>query len=152
MLYAITIQSHPVGKLEELSLGITTPSTRSLLSWMPTLPKHIDSLLTRAYSALNKLCLSKLKTTPSPESIFKLRTYALRCLVHTSAGTIEANNFCNQATRSLALRQEHPCERRRTDDEHDTSCIPRARQPCGIAVGQGIIHDSLHSMKRAMVL
>ncbi|KAF9553249.1 hypothetical protein CPC08DRAFT_237333 [Agrocybe pediades] len=84
MHYAITIQSQPVDKPEELSLGITTLSTHSLLSWMPTLSKHIDSLLTPAYSTLNKLCLSKPKTIPSPdsESIFKLRTYPLRCCAY----------------------------------------------------------------------
>ncbi|KAF9552923.1 hypothetical protein CPC08DRAFT_822591 [Agrocybe pediades] len=127
LLYAITIQSQAIDKLEELSLGITAPSTRSLLSWMPALSvlpsKHIDSLLTRTYSALNKLCSSKPKTSPSPSSIFKLRTYALRCLAHTSPGTIEASHFWNQAARfSAAFVKSTPAK----GEEQTTSMILHA--------------------------
>jgi separase len=70
----------------------------------------MDSLLTRAYTLLTKLALSPtpgpkthLKSTsavdPSPESIFILRMYALRCLVHTSPGTVETNMVWDQVNR-----------------------------------------------------
>jgi separase len=76
-----------------------------------TLPtKHMDSLLSRAYTSLTKLTSSPspnpklhLKSTPainaSHESIFILRMYALRCLIHTSPGTIETNMFWDQVVR-----------------------------------------------------
>ncbi|KAF9553254.1 hypothetical protein CPC08DRAFT_237548 [Agrocybe pediades] len=103
------------------------PSAHSLLPRMPTLSilpsKHIVSLLTRAYSTLNKLYLSKPKTPPSPESIFKLRTYALRCLVHTSPDAIEASHFWNQATRFSAAFVKSS---RVKGEEHSTITILHA--------------------------
>ena len=97
-----------------LATTLNSPSSTSLLAWVPSLTslptKHMDSLLTRAYTTLTKLALSPtpipkthLKSTsvvdPSPESIFILRMYALRCLVHTSPGTIETNMVWDQVAR-----------------------------------------------------
>ena len=99
-----------------LATTLNSPSSCScsLLAWVPSLTslptKHMDSLLTRVYTSLTKLALSptpipktqlKLTSTvdPSPESIFILRMYALRCLVHTSPGTVETNMVWDQVTR-----------------------------------------------------
>ncbi|KAF8878488.1 peptidase family C50-domain-containing protein [Gymnopilus junonius] len=85
--------------IDDLSNILVSPSTRSLLSWLPLftpLPsKHTDSLLTRTYTALTKLALH-LHHHPARQ---RGRTYALRCLIHTSPGTIEATTFWDQVTR-----------------------------------------------------
>ena len=97
-----------------LATTLNSPSSASLVAWVPSLTslptKHMDSLLTRAYTSLTKLAPSPtpipkthLKSTsavdPSPDSIFILRMYALRCLVHTSPGTVEANMVWDQVAR-----------------------------------------------------
>ncbi|KAH9478241.1 Separin [Psilocybe cubensis] len=114
LLYALIIKSHGSNSVDELSKSLSSPTTHSLLSWLPMLSalpaKHTDSLLTRAYTAVNKLCSTssslpptKSKAHPSPQSIFILRMYALRCLAHTTPGTIEANTFWDQATRYASV-------------------------------------------------
>ena len=100
--------------INALATTLNSPSSASLLAWVPSLTslptKHMDFLLTRAYTSLTKLALSPtpipkthLKSTsavdPSPESIFILRMYALRCLVHTSPGTVETNMVWDQVAR-----------------------------------------------------
>jgi len=116
-----------------------------MLSWMSdfsSLPtKHLDSLLTRAYTSLTKFCsssttvsrkpLPKAKLTvtsinptssPSPEALFHLRTYALRCLAYTSPGIVEGNTFWDQATKfaSLFIRATTTSP---VSEEHATSVI-----------------------------
>ena len=126
LLYALMLVSRPEcstpSSVQQLSTTLDSPSTFSLLSWLPDcslLPsKHLDSLLTRAYTALTKLCNSSttlkkapLKpkstnlptSTPSPEALFRLRVYALRCLAHTSTGVIEGKNFWDQATKFTSI-------------------------------------------------
>ena len=115
LLHAVIIYARS-GTITSNALATTlnSPSSTSLLAWVPSLTslptKHMDSLLTRAYTTLTKLALSPtpipkthLKSTsavdPSPESIFILRMYALRCLVHTSPGTIETNMVWDQVAR-----------------------------------------------------
>lgn len=100
--------------INALAKTLNSPGSASLLAWVPSLTslptKHMDSLLTRAYTSLTKLALSPtpvpkthLKSTsavdPSPESIFILRMYALRCLVHTSPGTVETSVVWDQVAR-----------------------------------------------------
>lgn len=117
LLHVLVVKTRPdkatSKSIEELASVLVSPTTRSLLHWFPdfaNLPaKHTDYLLTRAYSTLTKLC-SSFSTTPnkpdpklrvpipSPESLFTLRTYALRCLCHTSPGVIQAGTFWDQAT------------------------------------------------------
>ena len=115
LLHALIIYARS-GRITVNSLATTlnSPSPASLLAWVPSLTslptKHMDSLLTRAYTSLTKLALSPtpipkthLKSTsavePSPDSIFILRMYALRCLVHTSPGTVETNVVWDQVAR-----------------------------------------------------
>lgn len=75
----------------------TIAENASLLEWLPAfslLPaKSIDGLLTRTYTALNKLCN---KTRSDSRAVFTVRVYALRCLAHTSPGVIAANTFWDQ--------------------------------------------------------
>ncbi|KDR77139.1 hypothetical protein GALMADRAFT_66375 [Galerina marginata CBS 339.88] len=107
LVYALILKAQAENAIEELSSTLCSPIIRSLLSWLPILSalpaKHTDSLLTRAYTVLSKLCSSssagKPKAPPRPESIFIVRMYALRCLAHTTPGTIEANTFWDQATK-----------------------------------------------------
>lgn len=124
--YAIVLASRSASSntssIQDLSATLCSSSTHSLLDWMPlfySLPtNHKDSLLTRAYSALNKLCsfpvvpakpLSRSNvvveagSNPLAEHIFSLRMYALRCLAYTSPGIVEGKIFWDQANRSTAL-------------------------------------------------
>ena len=115
LLHALIIYARS-GKITTNALAeiLNSPNSSSLLEWVPSLTslpsKHMDSLLTRAYTSLTKLALSPtpvpkthLKSTsavdPSPESIFVLRMYALRCLVHASPGTAETNMVWDQVVR-----------------------------------------------------
>jgi separase len=124
LVYALVIKTQPHGTaskaIEDLVSVLSSPTRPSLLVWVPAFttlpPKHVDSLLTRAYTSLTKLCSfystpstppstvskSKSSTSPSPESLFTLRMYALRCLAHTSPGVIEVNTFWDQARRFAA--------------------------------------------------
>ena len=115
LLHAIVIYARSgTITVNALATTLNSPSSASLLAWVPSLTslptKHMDSLLSRAYTSLTKLALSPTpipkthsKSTssigPSPESIFSLRIYALRCLVHTSPGTIETNMVWDQVVR-----------------------------------------------------
>jgi len=126
LTYAIVLASRAAAStrssIQELSMILNSPSTHFLLDWMPlfsSLPtKQMDPLLTRAYTALNKLCsFPNVSTKPPPklksveeassntfsESVFSLRMYALQCLAHTSPGIVEGNTVWDQANRSAAL-------------------------------------------------
>ncbi|KAF8155999.1 cysteine peptidase C50 [Crassisporium funariophilum] len=121
LIVAANHDSPTPASIQALASTLVSPTTRSLLTWLPSFsclpPKHVDSLLTRAYTTLTKLCSSFVSPTPNPkppgriniqqvaatssachESIFSLRVYALSCLISTSSGTIEANMFWDQAT------------------------------------------------------
>ena len=115
LLHAVIIHARSGAiTINALATTLNSPSSPSLLAWVPSLTslptKHMDSLLTRAYTSLTKLALSPtpiskthLKSTsavdPSPESIFILRMYALQCIVHTSPGTVETNMVWDQVAR-----------------------------------------------------
>ena len=115
LLHALIIHARPgIITINALATTLNSPNCDSLLAWVPSLTslptKHMDSLLTRAYTSLTKLASSPvpnpktlLKSTPtvdaSPESSFILRMYALRCLVHTSPGTVETNMVWDQVAR-----------------------------------------------------
>ena len=124
--YALILFARPESStqisIKELSTTLELPSTFSLLSWLPEcslLPsQHLDSLLTRAYTALTKLCntsgtsvkSSSRSNSANPsismsfhEALFNLRMYALRCLGHTSTGVVEGNTFWDQATKFATI-------------------------------------------------
>ncbi|KAG5644204.1 hypothetical protein DXG03_008867 [Asterophora parasitica] len=88
-----------LGKLVALEMALTHTET-TLAAWIPhcTLmpPKQLDSLLTRAYSNLTKSCAT---SKSNFQAVFSLRMYALVCLAHTSAGTIEPSTFWDQVVR-----------------------------------------------------
>ncbi|KAG6920238.1 hypothetical protein DXG01_005007 [Tephrocybe rancida] len=85
--------------LDSLSHALSSGET-SLLAWIPrcsALPaKQLDSVLTRAYTALTKACMM-CKT--NSRAVFSLRMYAVACLALTSAGTVEATTFWDQVVR-----------------------------------------------------
>lgn len=72
-------------------------ASTGLMEWLPHLPslplKHKDSTLTRTYTLLTK---STITPAPSPPTAYALRTYALRCLVCTSPGTLTPKTFWDQ--------------------------------------------------------
>ncbi|KAJ3922165.1 cysteine peptidase C50 [Lentinula edodes] len=85
--YAIIILSYT----RRLSLCKDLPNYSSLIEWIPVFSssglsdKQLDSTLTKVYSVLMKVSASDIP----PNDLFQIRMYALRCLAHTSVGTIE---------------------------------------------------------------
>ncbi|KAF8623369.1 hypothetical protein AX17_007447 [Amanita inopinata Kibby_2008] len=98
----------------------SNPQRATLLSWLPhftSLPsKHIDSVLTRVYTSLTKLCTSRASEIPqhvlskkgiSPHegqdathrNLFLIRMYALQCLLHTTDGVVAPATIWDQAAR-----------------------------------------------------
>ncbi|KAJ2921923.1 hypothetical protein H1R20_g15170, partial [Candolleomyces eurysporus] len=94
--------------IDEFAELLSSADALWLNAWLPKLhplpQKHIDSLLTRAYSVITKACMnrSSSKSKPPPRSIFLLRGYALRCLVRASPGTVEPDSFWDQLIRFTA--------------------------------------------------
>ncbi|KAI0298727.1 peptidase family C50-domain-containing protein [Multifurca ochricompacta] len=75
----------------------------SLLRWIPLctqlLAKQRDALLTRAYTALTSIPSKQLG---SAESVFRIRIYALMCLLRTSSSTIGPMTFWDQVVKSAS--------------------------------------------------
>jgi hypothetical protein len=75
----------------------------SLLRWIPlctSLPaKQCDVLLTRAYTALTSISS---QASGAAEAIFRIRTYALMCLLRTSGSTIGSKTFWDQVVKSAS--------------------------------------------------
>src|SRR5712671_4568578 len=75
----------------------------SLLRWIPlciSLPaKQCDVLLTRAYAALTSISS---QASGAAEAIFRIRTYALMCLLRTSGSTIGSKTFWDQVVKSAS--------------------------------------------------
>ncbi|KAK1232899.1 separin protein [Marasmius sp. AFHP31] len=85
------------------SFAGTLSSGYTLLQWMPhfsTLPaKHLDPMLTKAYSLLTKMTPSGVKHN-NPLLIFQVRMYAIKCLAYTSQGIIDnPASLWNQASK-----------------------------------------------------
>ncbi|KAF8878729.1 peptidase family C50-domain-containing protein [Infundibulicybe gibba] len=76
----------------------------TFLAWVPRFsslpPKNMDSMLTRVYTSLIKLCTS---TKSDPIALFSIRAYALSCLAYTTAGVVEPATFWDQCTRFGAV-------------------------------------------------
>ncbi|KAF8831565.1 hypothetical protein HHX47_DHR1000449 [Lentinula edodes] len=85
--YAIIILTYT----HRLRLCKDLPNYSSLIEWIPVFSssglsdKQLDSTLTKVYSVLMKVSASDIP----PNDLFQIRMYALRCLAHTSVGTIE---------------------------------------------------------------
>ena len=93
---------HP--QLETLALlAETLHDSPSLLGWAPLcaqLPaKQCDVLLTRAYTSLTSI---PSKQPASAEHLFRIRNYALMCLLRTSGSTVGPKTFWDQVIKSAA--------------------------------------------------
>jgi separase len=101
LLHSLTIPlvSKIPPKLADYTSSLLSEPT--LLSWLPHIrclsPKHLDSVLTRAYTALTKS--STAYSQAHPQLVLSIRAYALRCLLHTTPGTMEPNTFWDQTTK-----------------------------------------------------
>ena len=103
LLHSIVALTHAISPSHTSSqpiCGILCSSgsqTPTLLTWLPyikNLPtKHLDSILTRAYTTLTKAWSS---SNAYPTSIFQLRVYGLFCLAHTSPSVLEPTAFWEQ--------------------------------------------------------
>lgn len=83
--------------LSPLSSNSLLSSTNTLIYWIPHLSslstKHKDTILMRTYSLLSK------QSPSSPRTAFSLCTYALRCLLCTTPGSLDPNTFWDQAAK-----------------------------------------------------
>ncbi|KAI9509014.1 hypothetical protein F5148DRAFT_978931 [Russula earlei] len=81
----------------------TLHDSPSLLRWVSLctqLPeKQCDVLLTRAYTALTSISS---QASGTAEALFRIRTYAFMCLLHTSGSTIGPKTFWDQVVRSAS--------------------------------------------------
>ena len=85
-------------------LAGTLHDSPTLLGWTPLcsqLPaKQCDVLLTRAYTSLTSIPSKQ----PAPaEHLFRIRNYALMCLLRTSGSTVGPKTFWDQAIKSATL-------------------------------------------------
>jgi len=105
LIQALTTTCFVHDNLNDLSTRITSPNSPNICAWLPTLralpPKNVDSVLTRAYSAITKACTNA-KAKGTPTSIFQLRIYALKCLIQASPGTVRPDSFWDQLIRFVA--------------------------------------------------
>ena len=81
----------------------TLHGSPSLLKWVPLctqLPaKQCDVSLTRAYTALMSISTQELGVA---EAVFRIRSYALMCLLRTSGSTIGSKTFWDQVVKSAS--------------------------------------------------
>ncbi|KAI9438648.1 peptidase family C50-domain-containing protein [Lactarius indigo] len=93
---------HPQHETLALLAG-TLHDSPSLLGWTPLcaqLPaKQCDVLLTRAYTSLTSISS---KQPASAEHLFRIRNYALMCLLRTSGSTVGPKVFWDQVVKSAA--------------------------------------------------
>ena len=80
----------------------TLHDSPSLLRWIPLCTrlaaKQCDALLTRVYTALTSIS-SQVGTA---EAVFRIRSYALMCLLRTSDSTIGSKTFWDQVVKSAS--------------------------------------------------
>jgi separase len=101
LLHSLTIPifSSVPSPLEDYTSSLLSKPT--LLTWLPHMrhlpAKHLDSVLTRAYAALTKS--STVYSHAHPHLVLSIRAYALRCLLHTTPGTMEPNTFWDQTAK-----------------------------------------------------
>jgi len=80
----------------------TLHDSPNLLRWIPLcsqLPaKQCDALLTRAYTALTSISCQ----VGNAEVVFRIRSYALMCLLRTSVSTIGSKTFWDQVVKSAS--------------------------------------------------
>jgi len=91
-------------QLETLILfSQTLHDSPTLLRWTPLctqLPaKQYDVLLTRAYTALTS---TSSQASGASEAVFRIRNYALMCLLRTSGSTIGSKTFWDQVVKSAS--------------------------------------------------
>ncbi|TFY82545.1 hypothetical protein EWM64_g1469 [Hericium alpestre] len=102
---------------EDSALGVTLSqfvlalhSSSSLISWIPFISRlpssHIDLILTRTYTTLTK---SSGRTQKHPQHVFRIRHYALLCLLYTSPSTVAPNTFWDQVVKfAVAFARSTP--------------------------------------------
>lgn len=123
---ALRLPSRPPGSLAmEVFVSAMHEDSSQLFSyWLPYLSpdsartKTIDSACIKLYTVCSKTCSSLLSSPPTPRrqansstkssqapaasDIFRLRTFSLLCLAHTSPGTIESEAFWSEVGKVVA--------------------------------------------------
>jgi separase len=105
--HSLIALSHCLGsspKRETIAMySQTLHGSPSLLGWIPLctqLPaKQCDVLLTRAYTALMSIST---QASGAAEAVFRIRSYALMCLLRTSGSTVGSKTFWDQVVKSAS--------------------------------------------------
>ncbi|KZT24871.1 hypothetical protein NEOLEDRAFT_1134566 [Neolentinus lepideus HHB14362 ss-1] len=100
----------------------------TLLSWTPNLSqlpaKHLDSIYTRAYTALVK---SSTLCSGHPAAVLRVRVYGLLCLMHASPGAVAPDTLWDQTTKFFAVFAKSVCGTSRKtaskQEEDASNCI-----------------------------
>ena len=78
-------------------------NTSTLLQWLPHLnrlsSKHMDSVLTRAYTAITKASVLASSSSSIAKSMLHIRVYALHLLLHTTPSIIKPTTFWDQTVK-----------------------------------------------------
>ncbi|KAF9233396.1 peptidase family C50-domain-containing protein [Melanogaster broomeanus] len=107
-------------------------NSHSLLAWAPNMngdvipEKTRDALLTRAYTAITKTCTvlsSNNEGIADPECIFRLRVYALSCLLYTTPGTIKSATFWDQVQSACLSYARASSTSSNSNDKEEESTI-----------------------------
>lgn len=99
----------------------------TLLQWLPSLAdlpaKHMDSVLTRAYTALTKSSVLWTPTSTSQaKAVYRIRTYALRVLLHTSSSVLKPTTFWDQSVKfSVALVKDSASSTMSSEEKADVT-------------------------------
>ncbi|KAJ3553303.1 hypothetical protein NM688_g3687 [Phlebia brevispora] len=105
--------------------------TNTLVSWIPHLqnlpPKHLDSILTRAYTALTKSSQLYDNAIHAAAKVYRIRAYGLLCLAHTSTGVLAPSTFWSQTVKFAASYVKDVNPHSHTSDEardpENMSCV-----------------------------
>ncbi|KAL1738373.1 hypothetical protein HDZ31DRAFT_70073, partial [Schizophyllum fasciatum] len=105
LLYALIAVSRRMANAKGTTMAAFAQALHSqptLITWRsvlaPTLSKHADSLLTRAYTALTR-GMAGIEMGPLPA--LEVRCYALTCLALTTPGTVESPTFWGHVNKCL---------------------------------------------------
>ena len=81
--------------------------TNTLLQWIPHLAalpsEHMDSILTRAYTAITKSSVIAKCSSADAKPVFQIRVYALRLLLHTSSTVLLPSTFWGQTVKFAGI-------------------------------------------------
>lgn len=102
--YLVCSKDYDSTRIDSLASALHDDPT--LVRWLPHIsavsPKHRDSLLTRAYTALTKSTVNVSGSSGIALSVYRIRFYGLLCLANTSPSVLESETFWNLVVKFAA--------------------------------------------------